>query len=197
MPNDDFLKPYPDTLMLSWVHSALDKPVLWNSWTHFRQSNRLKQNVSNECISKSGASLYTIQLHQNIGPCGMVKWHDEMNDMSVMTQHDKILHWPYPLKLVIQYNTIPGLSSNDYISSWVTGFILCTLNGAHKKIDRGPTEFLNNVLVMQFSFILTQFIITQVTWQQGDQMSLWKNHPKCSPIHFLPELVQNLKCGKK
>jgi hypothetical protein len=38
--------------------------ILWNSWTHFRQSNQLKQNVSKECISRFGASLYTKWLHQ-------------------------------------------------------------------------------------------------------------------------------------
>jgi hypothetical protein len=36
----------------------VDVTILQNSWTHFRQSNQLKQNVSNDCISEVGASLY-------------------------------------------------------------------------------------------------------------------------------------------
>jgi hypothetical protein len=28
--------------------------------------------------------------------------------------------------------------------------------------------------------------------EQGDQMRLWKNRPKCSPTHCLPKLFQNL-----
>jgi hypothetical protein len=54
------------------VHEAEKRPltknetyrILWNSWTHFRRINWLKQNVSNECISRFGASLYTNWLHQ-------------------------------------------------------------------------------------------------------------------------------------
>jgi hypothetical protein len=32
---------------------------------------------------------------------------------------------------------------------------------------------------------------------QGDQMSLRKNRPKCSPKHFLPKIVHNQYLGKK
>jgi hypothetical protein len=32
-------------------------------------------------------------------------------------------------------------------------------------------------------------------WQQGDQMSLWKNHPKCS--HFLLKLILKFYSGKR
>jgi hypothetical protein len=31
---------------------------------------------------------------------------------------------------------------------------------------------------------------------QGDQMSLWKNHPKSSPTHFCSQLTHNSYCGK-
>jgi hypothetical protein len=31
---------------------------------------------------------------------------------------------------------------------------------------------------------------------QGDQMSLLKIRPKCSPIHFLPKSMHNLTVGK-
>jgi hypothetical protein len=45
----------------SWISDLLLTWILWNSWTHFQQSNRLKQNVSNECFARFGASLYTYQ----------------------------------------------------------------------------------------------------------------------------------------
>jgi hypothetical protein len=35
-----------------------------------------------------------------------------------------------------------------------------------------------------------------VAWAQGDRMSLWKNRPKCGPIHFLSKLMHNFNVGK-
>jgi hypothetical protein len=37
---------------------------------------------------------------------------------------------------------------------------------------------------------------TEYCGMQGDQMSLLKNRPKCSPIHLMSKLMHNLKRGK-
>jgi hypothetical protein len=80
--------------------------VLWNSWTHFAQSNQLKHNVSNECISEVGASLNTNQLHQ--------KYHDEIewhaSDESTWRNTNVALQ----ARLVIPYLVIPYL----YLKIW-------------------------------------------------------------------------------
>jgi hypothetical protein len=60
-----------------WI-KAQKTQLLWNSWTHFRQSYRLEQYVSNECITRFGASLYTKRLHHE------TQWND------VAVRHDKI-----------------------------------------------------------------------------------------------------------
>jgi hypothetical protein len=42
----------------------------------------------------------------------------------------------------------------------------------------------------------TETICSRVSAYQGDQMSLWKSRPKCSPTHFLSKLMRNFHRGK-
>jgi hypothetical protein len=62
--------------MCTYTHKYCAFRILWNSWPHFCQSNRLKQNVSNECILGFVASLHTKQLHQKYQAArhGKITW---------------------------------------------------------------------------------------------------------------------------
>jgi hypothetical protein len=44
---------------------------------------------------------------------------------------------------------------------------------------------------------VNSFVSHLVGHNQGDQMSLWKSRPKCSPTHVLSHLLHNYKRGEK
>jgi hypothetical protein len=73
------------TFELILLYSIILSLLLWNSWTHFRRSYRLEQYVSNECILRFGAFLYSrheILWNDVAKQHAEIAWHIEWVNMT-------------------------------------------------------------------------------------------------------------------